>query len=112
MGYINEELAHNLLHGPLVHKVLLLELGTGAVEKCPKHSPIIAADAGAETVHPKETAEKHERASCAYFPLRAGAENAPLLVELWEDRTSAAAAPPLRDNRVLCPVLTPQRSGG
>jgi hypothetical protein len=30
----------------------------------------------------------------------------PLLVEVWEDRASAAAAPPLLDNRVFCPVVS------
>jgi hypothetical protein len=30
----------------------------------------------------------------------------PLVVEVWEDRASAAAAPPLLDNRVFCPVIS------
>ena len=33
-------------------------------------------------------------------------ETSYLLVEVWEDRASAAAVPPLRDNRVFCPVVS------
>jgi hypothetical protein len=29
-----------------------------------------------------------------------------LLVEVWEERASAAAAPPLLNNRVFCPVIS------
>jgi hypothetical protein len=41
------------------------------------------------------------------LPLRCS-RGAPLLVEVWEDRASAAAAPAWLSNRVFCPVVTAQ----
>jgi hypothetical protein len=50
------------------------------------------------------------RQSCTDFPgarapLRCSADTT-LVVEVWEDRTSATAALPLQSNRVFCPVVS------